>query len=605
MYDTKPIGRDYILAFRRLSEIFKGNKRYFLFASIVMGLGTYFSLLVPLIIKFTVDELLQNNVSQEMNAIANYFGGVDFLRNNLWTMALAVIFITLLRGICMYYRGKYCAVGSENIAKNLKDKIFNHLQRLSFEYHVKAQTGDLIQRSSSDVETVRRFFGVQMVEVLRAVFTVGISFVIMFSLNPKLTFVSLIIVPVLMIFSGFFFKAVKEAFLRADRKEGELSTVLQENLSGVRVVRAFGRQRYELDKFEKKNLDYRDLSRKLANQMAFFWSVSGLFSSVQLGAVLIYGVYLVNAGEISLGSLLVFNTYEVMLIWPIRHLGRILTDAGKMLVSVERIYEILDTPQESDSELALTPDLSGDIVFENVSFEYEPGKPVLKDLNFTIKNGETIAILGATGCGKSTLVQLLIRLYDYTSGSVKINGTELNDIKKSWLREKIGLVLQEPFLFSKSISENIKMARETATAQDIDDATQTAAIYQTIQGFEHGYDTVLGEKGVTLSGGQKQRVAIARTLVKDSSILIFDDSLSAVDTQTDLQIREALRNRDKKNTTIIISQRITTIMEADRIFVMEAGRITHIGTHEELLALDGLYQKVWNIQNLMEESFND
>ncbi len=585
--------------------MFKGNKRYFLLASIVMGLGTYFALLVPLVIKFTVDELLQNKVSDEMSGIADFFGGADYLRNNLWTMAVAVIVITLLRGICMYYRGKYCAVGSENIAKNLKDKIFNHLQRLSFEYHVKAQTGDLIQRSSSDVETVRRFFGTQMVEVLRAVFTVAISFVIMFSLNPKLTFVALIIVPVLMIFSGFFFKSVKEAFLQADRKEGELSTVLQENLSGVRVVRAFGRQRYEVDKFEQKNIDYRDLSRKLANQMAFFWSVSGLFSSLQVGAVLIYGVYLVNAGEISLGSLLVFNTYEVMLIWPIRHLGRILTDAGKMLVSVERIYEILDTPPEPDSEDAQTPDLAGDIVFENVSFEYEPGKPVLKNLNFTVKSGETIAILGATGCGKSTLVQLLIRLYDYTAGSVKINGTELKNIKKSWLREKIGLVLQEPFLFSKSISENIRMARETATVRDIDEATQTAAIYQTIQSFEHGYDTVLGEKGVTLSGGQKQRVAIARTLVKDSSILIFDDSLSAVDTQTDLQIRDALRNREKKNTTIIISQRITTIMEADRIFVMEGGRITHIGTHEELLGVEGLYQKIWNIQNLMEESFND
>ncbi len=544
--------------------------------------------------------MLQNKITDTF--FANALGGIEFLKNNIWILSLLIVVITLARGSFSYLKGKYCAIGAENIAKSLKDKLFNHLQRLTYEYHVKAQTGDLIQRSSSDVETIRRFFGIQVVEVIRTLFIIVFSFIIMFGLSVKLAFASSLIIPVLLVFSSMFFKRIRDTFLQVDRKEGELSTVLQENLSGVRVVRAFGQQRFEMDKFEEKNVSFRDLSRNLANQMAYFWSVSGLFSSMQLALVLIFGVYLVHGGEISLGSLLVFNTYEVMMIWPVRHLGRILADAGKMQVSLERIYEVLDTPEEPDTVNAQPHNLEGDISFEHVNFEYEPNKPILEDINFTIKQGETIAILGATGCGKTTLAHLLLRLYDYSSGSIKINGTELRNIEKGWLRKKIGIVLQEPFLFSKTIRDNIKMANEAVTDEEIDEATKTAAIYDTIQSFDNGYNTILGEKGVTLSGGQKQRTAIARVLVKDSNILIFDDSLSAVDTQTDAQIREALKARTKKNTTIIISQRITTLMEADRIFVMDGGKITHIGTHEQLIATEGLYQRIWNIQNMLEEN---
>ncbi|MDL2248809.1 ABC transporter ATP-binding protein/permease, partial [Tyzzerella sp. OttesenSCG-928-J15] len=319
--------------------------------------------------------------------------------------------------------------------------------------------------------------------------------------------------------------------------------------------------------------------------------------------VTLVGSYMAYNGGISIGTLFVFFTYVNNLVWPLRQLGRILSNMGRMDVALNRINEILFTPLEEMDENAIKPELKGDIVFDNVSFSYEKDKPVLNNISFTVKSGEKIAVLGSTGSGKSSLMHLFLRLYDYKHGSIKINGNELKTIDKNYLRERIGIVLQEPFLYSKTIIENIKMAKDTVTDDEVYDAAKIANVHDVITGFKEGYDTVVGERGVTLSGGQKQRVAITRTLVKNSDILIFDDSLSAVDTETDALIQAELKKRSEGVTTFIISQRINTLMSADRIFVMEGGEITDMGTHDELIARDGLYYRVWNIQNTLEEEF--
>ena len=339
--------------------------------------------------------------------------------------------------------------------------------------------------------------------------------------------------------------------------------------------------------------------------MALYWSLSDLLAMLQIGIVVVLGVYYTATGSITLGTFLVFNSYVNMLLWPIRQMGRILTDMGKTLVSVGRIQEILDVPSESQDPDCGKPPIAGDIVFRNVSFEYEEGHPVLKDLSFEVKKGETVAILGPTGSGKSSLVHLLQRLYDYKDGSVTIGGVELRKIDKKWLRQKVGIVLQEPFLFSRTIKENIGIAKRNVSEMEIIEASRIASVHKVIEEFDNGYETFVGEKGVTLSGGQKQRVAIARTLIQDSDILIFDDSLSAVDTETDAAIRKELKKRSKNVTTFIISHRIATLSEADRILVLDDGRLIQSGTHEELIHHPGLYQRIWSIQNSLEKDLQD
>jgi ATP-binding cassette subfamily B protein len=428
-----------------------------------------------------------------------------------------------------------------------------------------------------------------------------VSLILMFSLNVKLTWVSVAAVPFIFLFAAIFFTKIRDAFKEADEAEGRLTTVLQENLTGIRVVRAFGRQAFEVEKFDEKNKEYTNLWYRLSWILALYWSSSDLLVMAQMGAVLVLGVYWAAVGELTLGTLLAFMSYEGMLLWPVRQLGRILTDMGRTQVSLSRIKEIIDKPLEDMNEDGLTPPMDRDIEFKNVYFEYEKDRPVLKDVSFKVKAGQTVAILGSTGSGKSSLVHLLQGLYDYQKGSITIGGVELKDINKKWLRRHVGIVLQEPFLFSKTIKENIALARMDATEAEIYKAARVAALHDVIQEFENGYDAVVGERGVTLSGGQKQRVAIARTLILNSSILIFDDSLSAVDTETDNAIRAALNEVSKDVTTFIISHRITTISQADLILVMEDGRIVQSGTHEELLAQEGMYKRIWSIQSALEE----
>jgi ATP-binding cassette subfamily B protein len=328
--------------------------------------------------------------------------------------------------------------------------------------------------------------------------------------------------------------------------------------------------------------------------------VASFLGMAQVCAVLVGGAYLASLGAMSLGTVVVFLSYTRMLIWPVREMGRILTDMGKAMVALGRIEGILTQEIETEERDVQKPDIRGEVEFQNVSFTYGSGQEVLNDVSFTVKPGQVVAILGPTGSGKTSLMHLLARLYDYNSGSITIDGVELRQIDKKWLRKHVGLVLQEPFLFSKTLKENISLARSGAGELEVFEAARMASVHDVILDFERGYDTAVGEKGVTLSGGQKQRIAIARTLLRKCPIVIFDDSLSAVDTETDAAIRQALQQKNRA-TTFMISHRLTTLAGADLILVLDEGKLVQAGTHGELLRQDGLYRKVWSIQNSLED----
>lgn len=591
-----------------LWDFMKGNRLLYLGAILCMGISTVLSLLPPLVIGTTVDSIIGDepfDIPVWIQEIIQELGGKSVLVQNLWVCGLLLLIITLLDGLFQFVRGKWVAEASESIARNIREELYDSIQNLPYDEHVKADTGDWVQRCTSDVETIRRFLATQLVEMGRAILLLGTALTFMLSMSIKMTLISMAVVPVIFVFSFIFFSKVKAAFKLADEAEGRLSTVLQENLTGVRVVRAFGRQAFEVEKFDQKNREFRDLNYRLMNLLALYWSSSDFLIMFQMGVVLILGVYWASSGDLTLGTLIAFMNYEGRLLWPVRQMGRILTDMGKTQVSLGRIQEIVEKPKEDMDEDGLKPDINADIEFKNVYFEYEPGRPVLKNVSFKVKKGQTVAILGPTGSGKSSLVHLLQRLYDYQKGSITIGGVELKKINKKWLRKYVGIVLQEPFLFSKTIKDNIGLPKKDVDDNEIIEAAKIACIHDVITQFDKGYETPVGERGVTLSGGQKQRVAIARTLIQDSSILIFDDSLSAVDTETDAAIREALNERSRNVTTFIISHRITTVSQADLILVLEDGQIVQSGTHEELINEEGMYRRIWSIQSSLEEELEE
>lgn len=567
------------------------------------GSGFFNLLFVPLILAIIFDNVLQNEPIQNHTMVmwfVNLFGGVEGWQENIWLAAAAHLTTAFLIACFVFGRQRLISMFSENTAKRMKDRLYDHIQKLPYNYHVHAQTGDLIQRCTSDVETTRRFLSQQTIEIARAIFFTTAALIMMISLNRTLTFVTFAFMPVIFLFSYIFFKKVKRVFKMQDEKEGELTTVLQESITGVRVVRAFGRARVEVDKFVEKNNEFKTLQFRQMKFLAWFWSASDLLCFAQIVTTFVVGIYLTHSGDLTMGGLIAFNTAAWQMVWPIRQLGRVMSGFATMQVAIDRIYEVLDEPAEKDTPGAIAHDLRGDIVFDNVQFAYGDSRQIFNGISFTVKKGETISVLGATGSGKSTLMLLLLRLYDYKGGSITVNGKELRTISKEHLRKAVGIVLQEPFLYSRTIKNNLEMAKEDVSQDEMFDATRTASAHGFIKEFEEGYDTMVGERGVTLSGGQKQRVAIARTLIKNSEMLIFDDSLSAVDTETDAQIRDALSKRNKDVTTFIISQRITTLMNADRIFVIEEGKLADVGTHSELIERDGLYKRIWDIQSMLE-----
>ena len=581
------------------------NWTHFLWALIATIMMVIIGFLTPLLLSEIVDSILGSEPFTMpdflMNPI-NALGGRDFLRQNLWIPALALILMNVVNGVFTFIKGRSSAIASENIARKLRNDLYRHLQHLPFAYHVKAQAGELIQRCTSDVDTIRRFLAVQVMEVVNTVLMVVIAMSILLPRSVPITLYSLILVPPLFCFATWFFKMVHKSFEVADEADGVLNAVLQENLSGVRVVRAFGQQEREVEKFDRVNNDLRKKNLRLNELLAIYWGGGDAISMTQTLLTLVVCIIYACNGWITVGTLIVFTSTLGMLLFPIRQLGRTLSDAGKAMVSMKRVQAILHEEAEPDEPNALKPDLHGDIVFDHVSFAYpDENVPVLRDVSFTIPAGKTAAVLGGTGSGKSTMMYLLQRLYTPTNGKITIGGVDIQQIDRKYLRAHVGLILQEPFLYSKSIRENVGITAPEQEAERIEHAADIASASGFIAKADKGWETVVGERGVTLSGGQKQRIAIARTLLKDNNILIFDDSLSAVDTETDAQIRAALRHEQKDVTTLIISHRVTTLSQADLILVLENGQITQQGTHAELCSQPGLYQRINSIQNALEE----
>lgn len=598
---------------KMIIEYTNGLKKYFVIAVITTILGIIFNYLTPQVIRITVDSIIGNTPFNLPNYILNTIdnlGGREFLRQNLYIPATVGVVFSVLSGICNYFYKVYMAKASDGTIKNLRDKLYNHISRLPFSWHMKNPTGDIIQRCTSDMEVVKSFLGIQLLEFIRIIFLITISLTLMFSMNVKLSLIAVAFILIVIAYSVIFYSLIQKKFKVADEAEGELSTLVQENFTGVRVVRAFGRQSYEIERFDEKNIGFSRLWIKLGHVLSFYWGIGDLFSGLQVMSIVVFGCFETVSGALTLGELLAFIFYNSMLVWPVRSLGRIISEMGKAGVSINRIKEILDAEEEKDNEDAITPDINGDIEFKNVKFDYYGTKPVLKDVSFKIKKGSTFGILGGTGSGKSTIVHLLNRLYnlDGNCGEILINGVNIKNIKLDYLRHNIGVVLQEPFLFSKTIKQNINIASkidEIENFESIKHVSQVSHVHENILGFSKGYDTIVGERGVTLSGGQKQRVAIARTLIKNSPVIVFDDSLSAVDTETDAKIRHELKKNVKDSTVIIISHRITTLMSCDNIIVLDDGKVIESGNHESLIKTNGLYKKVYDMQSSVENELID
>ncbi|GAP07056.1 MAG TPA: ABC transporter ATP-binding protein [Anaerolinea thermolimosa] len=518
-------------------------------------------------------------------------------------VALGFIVLAAFEGGFSFLSGRLSAQTAEGITRRLRNYLFDHIQHLPFSYHRKTQTGELIQRCTSDVDAVRRFFADQAIGVGRIILLFVINFVAILRLNATLGWISIVVVPLVVATSAIFFRRVSKAYEAFQEQDAVLTTTLQENLTGVRVVKAFARQQYEIEKFERDNQEKFKRGKHLVRMHSLFWPASDILCGAQILVGYYVGAMMVIRDEITIGTFLAYMGLVVWIIWPMRNLGRLIVQTSTGLVSFGRVLEIIRQDREPLDEGDVIPDgnLRGELVFEHVGFQYEDGGKVLEDITFSCSPGQVVALLGSTGSGKTTLVNLLPRFYDCTEGRILLDGIDLRRYPRRYLRKQIGIVEQEPFLFSRTIAENITYGvGRDVPQEEIEAAAKAAAIHDSIITFPNGYHTLVGEKGVTLSGGQKQRVAIARTLLKNPRILILDDSTSSVDTETEAEIREALQRLMENRTTFIIAHRIQSIMDADLILVMDKGRIVQRGTHAELVEQEGIYRQIYEIQTRIE-----
>jgi ATP-binding cassette subfamily B protein len=562
-------------------------------AAAISKTGTY------LLLRYLADRL--------MPALQPQQSSVNFVAILPW-VAAGFLFLAVFEGGFTYFSGRLAAYTAEGVARRLRNYLFDHIQRLTFAYHDGMQTGELIQRSTSDVDALRRFFSDQAIGVGRIILLFLVNFIAILNLDVTLGLASIIVIPIIILVSIFFFRRVTKAYEAYQEQDAILSTTLQENLAGVRVVKAFARQDFERGKFEKDNFKKFTLGRRLLLMHSTFWPLSDIVCGAQmLGGFLLAAIFAID-GRISVGTYLAYHGLVVWLIWPMRNLGRLIVQTSTGLVSYGRVMEIVRQDREPLEDGIQQPPnpLSGEIEFQNVSFQYGQEAPVLESINFHCQPGQAIALLGSTGSGKTSLVNLLPRFYEYTSGCILLDGVDLKEYSRKYLRSQIGIVEQEPFLFSRSLRENITYGVGRSVPQDeIEAAARAAAIHDIIVSFPQGYDTLIGEKGVTLSGGQKQRVAIARTLLKNPRILILDDATSSVDTMTEAAIRQALQQLMIGRTSFIIAHRIQSVMNADLILVMDQGKIVEQGTHAELYALGKIYRRIYEIQTRIETELEE
>lgn len=581
----------------------QGQRLRYLGAILAMAATNAFMFAAPLLGKYAIDVV----VEKDFSLAAPWLGSMAQSFTHpygayLGLSAVVAVVMTSVGGVFLYLRGRLAAIASEAITQRLRESLYRRLHHIRARFYDAADTGDLVQRCSSDVETLRVFLASDVVEIGRAVMLVLCVMPLLFWMDTRLAWMSICLMPFLAVGAYVFFSKVKHVFTLTDESEGEMTATLQENLTGIRVVRAFNRQEYEKHKFGVKNAAFRNNNYLLIRLMGYYWGISDFFAMSQIGVVLIVGGLYVMDGSLTVGTLFAFMTYVGMVIWPVRQLGRVLTDTGKAVVSLERVNHVLTEPEEHDAIMPPIGRARGEIHIEGLNFSYDTGQPILQDFNLHIAPGETLGIVGPPGSGKSTLIRLLLRLYRYSEGSITLDGFEIQDVDRLWLRTQIGVVLQDPFLYSRSIAANLAIGRPGATDDAIAQACKDAAIMDAIQSFPDGFAAMVGERGVTLSGGQRQRLALARALLKDPPVLVLDDSLSAVDTGTEALILDALAQRKGRQTTLVIAHRLSSVVNADRIIVLHDGHIVQMGNHASLAAQPGPYQQLCTIQGALDAS---
>jgi ATP-binding cassette subfamily B protein len=599
---------------KQLIKLGKGLYHYILIAIVLLIFSRITYSMIPLFTQYVLKRLLEQpgigttlEAYNQVNLPAffiRFFESTPSFLDEIVYVAGVLISLQIMRFLFRFIELSIRGYVRHKMGQNLRLNMYEHIQKLPYKFHNNTDSGDLIQRSTSDIETSVNFLSRTLMDIIFLASTLVFGAYQLYFLNPLLTFILLSIIPFVGVASIVYFRKNDKMYHDVEEAESKMMTVIQENLSSARIVRAFGNEAYEIEKLREKNDHHRDMRLRTGKIVSKFWGTMDFIGISQYVLVIVLGIYFMNQDQMDAAQIAAALGLVGMLIWPIRGLGHILNDYAKALAASKRIYDILNLETEYVKNGTLTPEVKGHIVFENVSFKFDDTENKLfKNLSFEILPGETVAFIGRTGSGKSTLMNMLMRMYEYHDGHIYIDGVELREIEKHYLRSHLGVVLQEPFLFSKTVYDNIAIANRKADRSKIMMAAQAASLEKDIKTFQQGYDTVVGEKGTTLSGGQKQRVAIARVLVSEKPILIFDDALSAVDTQTDLMIREALSNMNGKTTTLIITHRMTTAKEADKIIVIEDGVVQAVGNHLTLSKQKGLYQDLWNIQGKLEEEF--
>lgn len=548
----------------------------------------------------TPDIFFSNLVGPIGSLLLNILGGPEWVFNHKWIIAISTVVIGLITAGFFIFRGIMRSSIGTGISKRIRLDLFYHIERLPYSFIKTHNNGDLLQTCMRDESTLRMFLVRQFFSLCQTFLTLIISFVILLTLDWKIALTSIALIPPLMLYSYFLIRKEAKLYRLTDDSEAVVIGKIEENINSIRVVKAYNNERNEIKEFKEDLLDYKKKYIKWRRVGSFFFSSTDILVFGEIIATALMSAYLCYVGDISLGTLIIAITYTAAVVWPIREAVSTINDFSKAMVAVDRMKLILDHPLE-DIDSGLTPKIEGEIIFDNVSFNYDDDeKEILDSVSFKIKPGQTVAIMGKTGSGKSTLSSLLTRLYEYSSGSILIDNVELKNIQRKHIRKNVAMVLQEPFLFSRSIYENMTIANKDVTMDDVNEALKTADFYETVAAFKDGYNTIIGERGTTLSGGQRQRLAMARTILNNAPIVIFDDSLSAVDVETDIRIRSALKQRKHKSTTLIVTHRVMTAKDADLIIVLNDGKVDQIGSHDELIKKNGFYQKIYKIQTRIE-----
>ena len=515
----------------------------------------------------------------------------------IWA-GIAVVVFAVLRGFFSFLQVYWAERNSQNVAFDLRNDLFAKISKLSFSYHDQNQTGNLMIRATDDVEKVRIFIGQGLMQLVGAIVLIVGTLILLFTTNARLAWVAMPILPVALVLFMVFGIVSRPMFSEVQRRLSKLNTILQENLAGIRVIKAFVREPQEQAKFNKSADDVRDQQISLSKLFSFLFPVVFMTANLGQAAILYFGGQQIIGGTLTIGQWQEFSLYLVYLFLPIAQFGLVITQLGQAAASASRLFDILDAENDvTDKPDAQEVKLFGNVTFDNVTFRYySSGAPVLQNVSFEAKAGETIALLGSTGSGKTTIINLIPRFYDASEGGILVEGVDVRDIKLDSLRSQIGIVLQETTLFSGTIRDNIAFGKPDATQEEVEDAAKAAAAHEFIMSFPDGYDTPVGERGTTLSGGQKQRVAIARALLLNPNILILDDSTSSVDLATEAQIQKALDNLMEGRTSFVIAQRISTVINADNILVLDKGKVVATGKHQELLDTNAIYAEIYHSQ---------